>query len=204
MKSLAVITNYSGDLPDGAVMFFKALRENFGKKVDLSFYSYDDILIKDTFDHVLTYDALILSSGFFDLADLVVQQRFAHEIELVRQFSGTILGMCFGHHIIGKAFGLEPTPTNYGDETINNPDNIDFSQFVSVFKPSGGQIDYVEGFSPSYLNVISGLDLKLQFMQHKTKPFYGFGFYPDLNSPEQAQSAASLIVQLFIGSLIEK
>ena len=53
---------------------------------------------------------LILSGSTRNLSDKEDKKKYIEEIEFVKAYQAPLLGICFGHHILGRAYSSEILP----------------------------------------------------------------------------------------------
>lgn len=137
--NIAVIANFPNEIRDRARMFFQQVFKPFSEKIEWEYISYKALLDENNFKRALSMDGLILSSSDYIISDPIVQDKMLVEMYLVRQFSGPIFGMCFGHHLLEFMFGgavTEQVPVDF----FNSQDLLTFEQ-NKLSLASGNQHD---------------------------------------------------------------
>jgi len=129
------------------------------------------------------YDALVLSGSDSSLTRAVNQNRFREEIELVRQVRVPLLGICFGHQLIGYA---------HGERIVRMSKHFEGYQPVKILNTrtlfQGLQTDAV--FSQSHHDIVSRLpasfrllatrrEYEVEAMEAVSRPIFGVQFHPE-------------------------
>jgi len=126
-------------------------------------------------------DLIILSGGHgFPVMDK--QNPYAHEIELVKNSTGPILGICLGYEIIAHAFGaklelmegrekglLEISPIGE-DALFKNITNF------SVYESHRWIVKQL----PSELIGLATSKDGYEIIKHENRPIFGFQFHPEM------------------------
>jgi len=156
-------------------------------------------------------EAVILSGSAARLKNQVVGPDYTIEIEFLKKIQVPILGICFGHQLIAKAFGskiesLEHPSTNFQKITIVEPDEI-FSSWKA-----GDEIlvcqhhqDYIanppEGFICLAVSHTQSRKI-VEGMKHKIKPIYGVQAH--IERAKDQHPAGRLLLKNFIVNVVEK
>ncbi len=221
---IAVIANFPNEIRDRARMYFNQVFEPFQDSLAWEYITYKELLEEATFNRAKSMDGLVLSSSDFIISDPVVQEKMLVEMYLVRDFTGPVYGMCFGHHLLEFMYGAAVTEQNLGD-FLNNQ-NIQFDSKRSDFtgpeevsdvpklmevqfspeveKKMGtiinppSNVEYVTLFNDVF-HIQSPPPLcKIFAKQHTARPIYGVDFRMDENSSEDTFRTAIDILQKFL------
>ena len=130
----------------------------------------------------LNADAFVLSGGAIS-----IQENKGSEIEpagvLMDEISGPVLGICAGHQYMGLNFGGKAQPSKnpeYGkvEIIIDNPGEL-FDGIPGKFIAWASHNDEVVDV-PNFRVLAHSKDCTNHAMQHKTKPFFGCLFHPEV------------------------
>jgi len=109
-------------------------------------------------------------------------------VERTREFIAggvPVLGLCFGHQIIGQALGADVVQMDryeIGYNGIQVDDVPLFDGMAAVEYPFSTHQDRVVDL-PAVLEPIARTDMCVQGFQHREKPVYGVQFHPELTPP---------------------
>ena len=125
------------------------------------------------------YDAVILSGSSAHLGDPEHLSWYEEEIKLIQRINVPLLGICFGHQLIGKAFGseIESLPESikgFGEVEILEPDEI-FSSWKRGEKITVCQShqDYVASLPSDFICLAKSESCEIEAMKHNYKLIYG-------------------------------
>jgi GMP synthase (glutamine-hydrolysing) len=125
----------------------------------------------------------IIISGAPILLSKLDAASYLHKFSFIKQFKYPVLGICFGHQIIGLLHGSEVflgTPVRKPEEiTIIEADPL-FSGLIE--KPLFVQ-DHTEGISlpNNFLHLAQSENYAVEAMKHPTKLIYGVQFHPEVS-----------------------
>jgi GMP synthase (glutamine-hydrolysing) len=131
-------------------------------------------------------DGVVLSGSHAMLSRQTTVARFAREIEAVQNTSTPLLGICFGHQLLGIAFGSRvaraaAVTERYTDTEVLTHDALfdGLQRRISVYESHYEVVDSVpEGFK---LIARSGT-CAIAAIKHAKAPVYGIQFHPEKNS----------------------
>ncbi len=128
-------------------------------------------------------DLVILTGSNFMLSKADTRMVFQQEMDLVRKLSLPILGICFGHQLIGAAYG-----SRVGDlaEPVKDFKEVKILKQHPVFEGLPNTIRVSESHHQELKTLPEGFDLlaesatsKVESICHKTRPVYSFQFHPE-------------------------
>jgi GMP synthase (glutamine-hydrolysing) len=129
------------------------------------------------------FDAFILTGSSHDLRKDETTALFQDEIELVRTTGKPVLGICYGHQLIGRAFGLKVSPMAARESGRARLQVKPFELFgggeMAVEQNHGREIAYSPDVE-DYFDVLAGSqNCKVEVIRHKQRPIFGVQFHPD-------------------------
>jgi GMP synthase (glutamine-hydrolysing) len=126
------------------------------------------------------YDGAILSGS--PRGDDIVDHHLPF-FKWIESYQKPILGICAGHHIIGKIFGstlIRTIETEIGDHTvyIDKEDSI----FEACSNPMIVRQEHHDSITlPEDFEKLAHSDMcQVQVIKHKTKPIYSTQFHPEI------------------------
>ena len=151
---------------------------------------YTNVLIAVmSFEHVKEIDSskiscLILSGSTCNLSNKEDEKKYIDEIEFVKACQAPVLGICFGHHILGRAYGSEILRGKW----IKNLEKVKILASNELFSSwdTGNEItveeshgDYIKKLPRRFTLLASSESCKIEAMKHCTKPLYGVQFHAE-------------------------
>jgi len=132
---------------------------------------------------LLEYDALILSGSQSSLSRRGTIDKYINLISLIRDFNGPILGICFGHQLLGIAFGSRVLRLNkkfygfYGIQLLEE-DNLfkGLPKNIIVFEAHS---EIVRRVMPEFIHLAKSTFYEVEAVKHNLKPIYGVQFHPE-------------------------
>jgi len=147
-----------------------------------SFQVINDVKL---FSHIqyIDFDALILSGS----ADLITRGAYSKSyVEFLRYNTIPCLGICYGHQIMAKAFGvtisssLKRIESNETVRIIKN--NPLFKDLLPEILVTESHLEYValNGLASAGFEVLANSpSCEVEAIKHIEKPFYGVQFHPE-------------------------
>jgi len=152
--------------------------------------SYDDLVKEDI-------DGLVLSGGAprIGLAD-----ELGNTAEYLEKADFPILGICAGHHYMGRFFGgiVKPSKTpEFGKIELRilkqDPLFEGVPEKSIVWESHNDEVSKV----PKDFEILANSEnCKIQAMKHKNKPFYGIQFHPEVEHTEFGEQIFKNFVKL--------
>ena len=129
-------------------------------------------------------DLLILSGSQHMLAKPMTRRFFEPEISIIRDASFPILGICFGHQLIGAAYGAMLTDLGRMFRGLERVKLLNDEH--PLFDGLSAEIRVVESHRQALVSTPSEFELlgesassKIEVIAHKTKTVYGVQFHPE-------------------------
>ncbi len=128
-------------------------------------------------------DLVILTGSNFMLSKPDTRMVFQQEMDLVRKLSLPILGICFGHQLIGAAYGSRVGDL---DEPVKDFKEVKILERHPVFDGLPETIRVSESHHQELKEVPKGFSLlaesatsKVESICHEARPIYSFQFHPE-------------------------
>ena len=145
---------------------------------------------------------LFLSGSEYLLSRPGTRERFREEIELVREAPFPILGICFGHQLIGTSFGtgmIDLGQRVRRFEPVNILDhNPLFESLPSTITVAESHQQVLDKVPERFIRLAQSSTTEIEAICHRSLPIYGLQFHPeraDENHPH-GQTLLRNMVQL--------
>jgi GMP synthase (glutamine-hydrolysing) len=134
------------------------------------------------------FDGVALSGSPDMLSDSKTVKKYKAELEAIRQTDIPILGVCFGHQLMGIAFGTEvigaPRPVlGFVDTRILVDDPL-FSGLPKTSKLLESRHEIVKNLPEDFRLLAKSAESPIAAMKHKVRPLYGVQSHPERYSSE--------------------
>ncbi len=149
----------------------------------LRYLGVDAEIVANTvpFEKIADADAIVLSGG---APRVGMQDRLGNVDEYLKNADFPVLGICAGHQYMARFFGGKCEPANvpeYGKV------EIEIIEHDEIFKDLPDKIiaweshnDEVTKLPSDFILLASSKYCRVQAMRHKTKPFFGLQFHPEV------------------------
>jgi len=161
-----------------------------------------DYRSRDLLDLVIhrSPDLAILTGSNFMLSKSDTQTVFQQEMDLVRKLDIPLLGICFGHQLIGVAYGTKVTDLG---QTVRALKEVKLLSEDPVFEGLPETIRVSESHRQALANVPKGFrhlaessTSRVEAIAHETRPIYGLQFHPERSDDKNPHG--QLILQNFM------
>ena len=169
------------DCGSSKVTRFKEILDDFGQEnVTISIEQLKD-------DKVHSYAGIIIS-GAPILVTEIDPKPYLDKFSFIKSYSRPVLGVCFGHQMLGMTFGAEAyacKPVRIDQEVELMTDSILFDN-IQDFKFNQ---DHCEAISvpKNWVHLASSHICSNEAMQHSDRPLYGVQFHPETSSTNGEQ-----------------
>lgn len=182
MVKLLLVNNYDTSHRERAITLKASLIKN-GAEVKMTEW------LEVSSSKFQDYDAVVLSGSYEMLSQVKTQVKFRNEIEAVRDANLPVLGICFGHQLLGHTFGSRIVKTarpakGYNDTELLKKSSIfeDLPTTIAVYESHHEVVDSLPvGFS----HLARSPTAEICAMKHSSIPLYGVQFHPERNSLEK-------------------
>lgn len=133
-------------------------------------------------------DLVILTGSSALLSKPRTRELFQPEMDLVRKAEFPVLGICYGHQIIGAAFDV---PMRDLGQMLRGYEKISIVKKHPLFDGLPSDLVVAESHRQELTKVPDGFQhlaqsttSKVEAMAHKSKPIYGVQFHPERSNDE--------------------
>jgi len=149
-----------------------------------------------TSEKLREYDGVILSGSYDMLSSAKTQAKFAREIDAMKDHGGPALGVCFGHQLLGHAFGSRVVRAanpakGYRDAEVLRRDTLfrGLPHSIGVYE---SHREEVESLPAGFAHLARSSTAEICAMKHSGLPIYGVQFHPERYSLEKPDGEAIL------------
>ena len=178
--AILLINNYLGK-PEAKIRRYKEVLEALSNTEVVVEYFHK---VKPGFKPNRPVDAVVLSGSEAHLTRLEDRAFFEGEIEFVRRIDVPVLGICFGHQLIGLAFGAElvrgPERKEPKDVVVEVPDEL-FASWEPGDKlfVAEWHSDELAQLPPGFIRLATSDYCPIEAMRHIHRPIFGVQFHPE-------------------------
>ena len=158
-----------------------------------------------TSEKLREYDGVILSGSYDMLSSARTQAKFAREIDAMKDHGGPALGVCFGHQLLGHAFGSRVVRAanpakGYRDAEVLRRDTLfrGLPHSIGVYE---SHREEVESLPAGFAHLARSSTAEICAMKHSGLPIYGVQFHPERYSLEKPDG--EVILANFVEHLVK-
>ena len=158
-----------------------------------------------TSEKLREYDGVILSGSYDMLSSATTQAKFAREIDAMKDHGGPALGVCFGHQLLGHAFGSRVVRAanpakGYRDAEVLRHDLLfrGLPHSIGVYESHREEVD---SLPTGFAHLARSSTAEICAMKHSRLPIYGVQFHPEHYSLEKPDG--EVILANFVEHLIK-
>lgn len=165
------------------INFGSSKTEKIGMCLDAIGYSYEIINWNKSEKTERSKFSGIILSGAPVLLTETDYKIYTEKFEFLRTGSIPVLGICFGHQLLGLLFGASVFK---GEEARTETEISVISKSI-LFEGSDKKIkmmeDHTEGITlpPSFIKIASSEKYEVEAMQHQTLNLFGVQFHPEVS-----------------------
>lgn len=186
---------------------FKKTVEGLGPHCEVR--RFDDVALSSRIDN---FDAIIIGGSAALLSQVEIIKQYQSAIELVKNTSTPMLGVCFGHQLIGVAFGrriiplgkeirgFEPVQILESENSSNTRDFL-FNSLPDEIRVYEWHSEVIEQLPQDFKLLASSEDSAIEAMVRKQCFIYGIQFHAEIYNPEN--SDGKIVLQNFF-TLVKK
>lgn len=192
---IVVVNNYKES--EKAQQALQNLARCAGQHMDMLDYRIPDLLDKvESMDP----DMVILTGSNYMLSKSDTRLVFQHEMDLVRKSDIPLLGICFGHQLIGAAYGSEVRDLG---STVRQIKEVKLLTRDLLFRGLPDSIRVSESHRQALNEVPDGFrhlaesaTSRVEAIGHETRPVYGVQFHPERSDEQHPHGR--VIIQNFL------
>ncbi len=141
-------------------------------------------------------DVVILTGSNFMLAKSDTRMVFQQEMDLVRKIELPFLGICFGHQLIGTAYGskvidLGHTVRDFKEVRLLRNDPL-FDGLPRLIKVSESHRQILNSVPEEFRNLAESATSPVEAIVHESRPIYGVQFHPERTDENHPHGRAIL------------
>ena len=152
------------------------------------------------------FDLIILTGSTISLSEKENVEKFLDEIELVKNLKKPILGICFGHQLIGKTFGFnvkkmkdENAEWDKKEVTLTvKPFELCHKEEIQVEEYHKEEIEHTPEMEKVFEVLASSEICKVQIIKHKAEKIYGVQFHPETEPNSKIKEDGEEILKRFL------
>jgi GMP synthase (glutamine-hydrolysing) len=129
-------------------------------------------------------DLLILTGSNFMLTKSDTRMVFREQIDLVKNTDLPTLGICFGHQLIGLAYGSEvvdlgQTIRAYKDVKLLHDEDPIFDGLPNPIRVTESHRQGIARVPREFRHLAESTNSLVEVIAHETRPIYGVQFHPE-------------------------
>jgi GMP synthase (glutamine-hydrolysing) len=192
---ILVVNNYKE--PEKARQALQNIALCTGEKPEMVEYTIarleDAVLQKDP-------DIVILTGSNFMLSKPDTRMVFRPEMDLVREADLPFLGICFGHQLIGAAYGSQVVDLGHNIREFKEVKLIGedplFDGLPGSIKVSESHRQALTSVPEGFRHLAKSATSRVEAIRHQKRPIYGVQFHPERS--DERHPHGRLILQNFL------
>jgi GMP synthase-like glutamine amidotransferase len=126
---------------------------------------------------------MLLSGSEFLLSKPRTKERFRQEMELVRKAEFPVLGICFGHQLIGTAFGTGMSDLGQMVRRFENVNVLDhnplFENLPTTISVAASHRQVLDRVPEGFARLAQSATSDIEAIGHMSLPIFGLQFHPE-------------------------
>ncbi len=126
---------------------------------------------------------MLLSGSEFLLSKSRTKERFRQEMDLVRKAEFPVLGICFGHQLIGTAFGTGMTDLGQMVRRFENVNVLNhnplFENLPSTISVAASHRQVLDRVPEGFVRLAQSATSDIEAISHRSLPIFGLQFHPE-------------------------
>jgi GMP synthase (glutamine-hydrolysing) len=145
-------------------------------------------------------DIVILTGSNFMLSKPDTRMIFQPEMDLVREADLPLLGICFGHQLIGAAYGSQVVDLGHNirefkEVKLLGKDPL-FDGLPGLFRVSESHRQALTRVPEGFRHLAESATSQVEAMCHQERPIYGVQFHPERS--DEKHPHGRIIIQNFL------
>ena len=145
-------------------------------------------------------DVTILTGSNFMLSKPDTRMVFQSEMDLVRKIDLPLLGICFGHQLIGAAYGSEVVDLGHNvrefkEVKLLGKDPL-FEGLPGSIRVSESHRQAISRVPEGFRHLAESATSRVEAIAHQTRPVYGLQFHPERSDDKHPHGR--MIIQNFL------
>jgi len=145
-------------------------------------------------------DSLVLTGSNFMLSKNDTQMIFRAEMDLVKQLDLPIFGICFGHQLIGAAYGSEVVDMGENIRAFKEVHVIDkdpiFEGLPDTISVAESHRQTLNKLPKQFRHLAESSTSRFEAIAHESRPVYGLQFHPEKSDEKHPHGEA--IIRNFV------
>jgi len=145
-------------------------------------------------------DIVILTGSNFMLSKPDTRMVFQHEMDLVRKMDRPFLGICFGHQLIGAAYGSEVVDLGHNVREFKEVKLLGndplFDGLPSLIRVSESHRQALNRAPEGFSHLAESATAQVEAIGHQKRPLYGVQFHPERSDDKHPHGR--MIIQNFL------
>ena len=145
-------------------------------------------------------DLVILTGSNFMLSKADTKEVFKPEMEMVKKLDLPFFGICFGHQLIGAAYGIEildlgQSVRAYKDVKLIDRDPV-FDGLPAMIRVHESHRQVLAELPREFRRLAESSTSRIEAIAHRSRPVYGVQFHPERSDDRNPHGRA--IIQNFV------
>jgi GMP synthase (glutamine-hydrolysing) len=145
-------------------------------------------------------DLVIMTGSNFMLSKSDTRTVFLQEMDMIKKLDVPFLGICFGHQLIGAAYGVEvadlgQTVRAFKEVRLLNEDPI-FNGLPSSIRVAESHRQALKELPHGFRHLAESSTSRIEVIAHKTRLIYGVQFHPERSDDKNPHGRT--IIQNFV------
>ena len=145
-------------------------------------------------------DTIILTGSNFMLSKSDTRMAFRPEMELIRETDQPLLGICFGHQLIGAAYGSQVVDLGHNirefkDVRLLGKDPM-FDGLPGSIRVSESHRQALSHVPEGFRHLAESATSQVEAICHQNRPVYGVQFHPERS--DEKHPHGRIIIQNFL------